>query len=185
LTRRRTGLFALAALLLLLAAGLWWSVRRAERLPDLARFDAPLTAAAREQRLDPDLLRGVVAAESGGDESAKSRAGALGLTQLMPATAREQAERLKLAPPDDAALLADPALNLRLGAAYLRRMLDLFDADEVLALAAYNAGPGRVTGWRRQAPGADGPAVLAQHGFRETRAYVQRVRSFRDRYRAR
>jgi soluble lytic murein transglycosylase len=185
LNRRPAGLLALAFLVVLLGAALWWGAARADRLPDLSRYDAPLTAAAREQRVDPDLLRGLVAAESGGDAEARSRAGALGLTQLMPGTAREQAQRLGLPAPDEPALLADAALNLRLGAAYLRRMLDAFGSDEVLALAAYNAGPGRVSGWRSKTPGADGPTVLAKHGYRETRAYVERVRAYRDRYRAR
>jgi soluble lytic murein transglycosylase len=178
----RRGILAAVALAaaIALAAFLAWDA--AHRLPDLSRFDATIEAAAGEFRIDPDLLRGLVAAESGGDPDAVSRAGARGLLQLMPATAREQAGRLGLGEISDERLLA-PAVNLRLGAAYLAWLLARYDGSDVLALAAYNAGPGRVDRWRRDAPGADPMTVVERGGFAETTNHVRKVLDFRDRYR--
>ena len=110
-----------------------------------------VSAAARDTGLSPWLIDAVARSESGYDADAVSPAGALGIMQLMPATARE----LGVDP-------RDPAQNIAGGALYLRRMLDRFDGDLELALAAYNAGTGNVL----------------RHGgvppFRETRDYVRR-----------
>jgi hypothetical protein len=112
-----------------------------------------LSRAGREHNLDVDLLASLVKAESGGDTRAVSRAGARGLTQLMPATAIDLgvADSFK---PDE---------NLRGGAAYLNQLLTRYRDNLALALAAYNAGP---------------DAVDRYHGippYRETRVYVARV----------
>jgi hypothetical protein len=112
-----------------------------------------LTRASHEHNLDMDLLASLVKTESGGDSRAVSRAGARGLTQLMPATAKEMgvADSFK---PDE---------NLRGGATYLDTLLTRYHDNLALALAAYNAGP---------------EAVDKYHGippYRETRAYVARV----------
>lgn len=118
--------------------------------PPPAYRDAVFSA-ARANGLSPWLVDAVARSESGYDPDAVSAAGALGIMQLMPATARE----LGVDP-------RDPAQNIAGGARYLRRMLDRFDDDLEQALAAYNAGSGSVL----------------RHGgvppFRETRAYVRR-----------
>lgn len=119
----------------------------------LRRHGAALHAAAARGRVSPPLLLALVVAESGGDPRAVSPKGAMGLGQLMPATA----ERFGVADP------FDPADNLSAAAAYLDVLLRAFNDDAVLALAAYNAGEGAVI--RR---GAVPP-------FEETRAYVPRV----------
>lgn len=90
--------------------------------------------ASRRHALDAALLRAVIEVESGYDPKARSPKGALGLMQLMPATARRYGVTDAL----------DPVQNLRGGAAYLRDLLALFDQDLKLALAAYNAGEGAV-----------------------------------------
>jgi len=112
-----------------------------------------IEAAAREAGIDPKLLDALVAQESSYDPNARSRAGAMGLTQLMPDTAKA----LGVSNP------FDPDENLRAGAKYLSSLLKRFD-DPALALAAYNAGPGRVERAGNQIP-----------NISETQAYVQRV----------
>ena len=97
-------------------------------------FDAQINAAAASNGIDPALLKGLVSQESGFNPSARSGAGAVGLTQLMPATASALGVTNPL----------DPAQSLQGGAKYLREQLDRFGGDETLALAAYNAGPGAV-----------------------------------------
>jgi soluble lytic murein transglycosylase-like protein len=97
-------------------------------------FGAEIDAAAASNGIDPALLKGLVSQESGFDPNARSGAGALGLTQLMPGTASSLGVTNPL----------DPAQSLQGGAKYLRQQLDRFGGDERLALAAYNAGPGAV-----------------------------------------
>lgn len=119
-------------------------------------FDALIDQHAALNGIRPDLVRAVIQVESGYNRYARSRKGALGLMQLMPATAAEFGVV-------DA---FSPAENIRAGAAYLRQLLDKYDRDEELALAAYNAGPGAVERYGHAVP-----------PYRETRDYVNRVQS--------
>jgi soluble lytic murein transglycosylase-like protein len=116
------------------------------------QFAAALKQAAAAANLSPSLLSALVWQESRWNPHAVSPKGAMGLAQLMPGTARD----LGVNP-------ADPVANLSGGARYLRYLLDTFDGDVEKALAAYNAGPGRV----RNAGGV--PAIA------ETRAYVASI----------
>ena len=150
--------------------------------PDLSAFSRPIEAAAAESGVDPDLLRGLVAAESGGNARARSRAGALGLVQLMPGTADETARLLGMRPPLD---LLDPETNVRLGARLLARHLADFSGDTSLAIASYNAGKTPVLRWRLRAPDADGATVIAREAYAETRRHVARTLRFAAGYRLR
>ena len=116
-------------------------------------FEAEINAAAASNGIDPALLKGLVAQESGFDPNARSGAGAVGLTQLMPGTAAA----LGVTDP------TDPAESLQGGARYLREQLDRFGGDERLALAAYNAGPGAVSKYGGVPP------------YAETQGYVNKV----------
>lgn len=118
-------------------------------------FDSIIRRAAVENDLSADLIHAVVRAESGYDPDCRSSAGAIGLMQLMPGTARA----LGVTNP------WDPAQNVLGGARYLREQLDRF-GDLTLALAAYNAGPGAV-----QRHGGVPP-------YDETQAYVRRVQRY-------
>ena len=121
-----------------------------------------ITAAARHG-LDPALLAGLVRQESNFNPTAGSPAGARGLTQLMPGTARG------LGVTD----VTDPAQALEGGAKYLRQQLDAFGGDVTRALAAYNAGPGAVQRFGGVPP------------YAETQNYVRKVQGFAAEYRAR
>jgi soluble lytic murein transglycosylase-like protein len=113
--------------------------------------------AARRYNLPPGLIRGVIRAESNFQVAAVSRAGAQGLMQLMPATARE----LGVADPFDI------EQNIDGGTRYMRQMLDSFDGDVKTALAAYNAGPGAVEKYGGRIP-----------PYQETEQYIDRVLRF-------
>jgi soluble lytic murein transglycosylase-like protein len=93
--------------------------------------------------VSPDLAARVAQAESGMGRALESPAGALGIMQVMPGTAEALARELGV-PHDLARLKTDHAYNARMGVAYLRKMLDRYQGNEALAVAAYNAGPGRV-----------------------------------------
>jgi len=146
----------------------------------LAHEDA-IRAQAHEKRLDPSLIAAVIYAESKFNDSTSS-AGALGLMQLLPSTAHFIADRSggTAFTTED---LSTPAINIAYGSWYLRYLLDRYDGDEVLALAAYNGGMGNVDRWVADA-GARGERLdVADIPFPETRAYVQRVLDTRREYR--
>jgi len=125
------------------------------------------------------LLLALVRQESSFDTAAVSPAGAYGLMQLMPATARQVAARLDL-PYDRERLRRDADYNLRLGHAYIERLIARYDGSLLLAVAAYNAGPARVDRWLERygdpRHGLVGPVDWIESlPFSETRNYVQRV----------
>ncbi len=125
------------------------------------------------------LVHALIRQESAFDEKAVSPAGARGLMQLMPATARGTARRLKTSH-RTGWLTSNPEHNIRLGVSYLQQMLDRFDGSYPLALAAYNAGPGRVDRWLRQFGDPREKEIdivdwIELIPVYETRNYVQRV----------
>src|SRR5262245_49244469 len=117
-------------------------------------YDDLILEHARLNDVRPDLVRAVVQVESAFNPNARSPKGALGLMQLMPATMQQFGVRNAF----------DPNENVRAGVAYLRQLLDRYDNDEQLALAAYNAGPGAVDKHGQTIP-----------PYRETRAYVSKI----------
>jgi soluble lytic murein transglycosylase len=139
--------------------------------------------------VEPALVLGIIRQESSFDTTTVSPVGASGLMQLMPATAAQTARAIGLRLPLPS-LTADTAVNIQLGAAYLRAVLDQFDNCAPLAIAAYNAGPGRVNEWLGSYgdPRGDGVEMLdwlEEIPFSETRNYVQRVIENEVIYRAR
>jgi len=136
--------------------------------------DVPTTDAP-EQALTLAIIR----QESNFDKDARSRVGARGLMQLMPATARQVARGLKI-PYVLSRLTAEPDFNLRVGSSYLQAQLEAFGGSYVLAVAAYNAGPHRVTQWLKERGDPRNPDIdmidwIERIPFAETRNYVQRV----------
>ncbi len=137
-----------------------------------ANWPAIAQAAARAG-VDPYLVAAVIREESRFDPQALSPAGAYGLMQLMPGTARGAARGLGLPPPDVRAL-SDPATNITLGTVVLAGELRRFGRPD-LALAAYNAGPEAVRRWQTQRPGADPDVFIETIPYAETRNYVKTV----------
>jgi soluble lytic murein transglycosylase-like protein len=119
-----------------------------------ARYDAVIARAATESAVEPELLRAVIAIESGFNARAVSRAGAAGLMQLMPSTAKRYGVHDRF----------DPAQNVRAGASHLKSLIRRYGDDLRLALAAYNAGETAVDRCGRCIP-----------QYRETQDYVPRV----------
>ncbi|WP_242361047.1 transglycosylase SLT domain-containing protein [Anaeromyxobacter sp. SG17] len=129
---------------------------------------------AKASSLDPDLLQALMREESRFNPSARSTTGALGLTQLMPRTARDVARGLKLGRVNPR-MLHRPGLNIRLGAAYLAELLAEFEGSTARAVAAYNAGPVAVWRWVRASPDEELDAWVERIPISETRDYVKRV----------
>lgn len=134
-------------------------------------YEHILRSHAANHELDPALLAAVVYVESGFDPNAQSAAGAIGLMQLLPDTAkgialRTGGDRFVVAD------LRDPEINIRYGSWYLAHLRSRY-RDPELALAAYHAGPGSVDHWRAEGLGIP---------FPETRAYVKKVERVRQMY---
>ena len=176
---QRILLLALAVLLLVVGLVALVAPSRAGIADRACRFDAHICRAAERLEVDPALVAAVIAVESKGEVRARSRVGALGLMQVMPATGREMAGRLGVRIGDDEDIY-EPEVNILLGTAYLKLQLDAFDGNERLALAAYNAGPRRVRDWVRAHPELGAEAALEREGYPVTRAYVANVLAYRD-----
>jgi soluble lytic murein transglycosylase-like protein len=116
-------------------------------------FSEAIEKAAKKYNIEPSLIKAIIKAESNFNPFATSKAGAQGLMQLMPQTA----EALGVSNP------FDPEQNIDGGVRYLRELLDDFNQNLILALAAYNAGPGKVREYKGVPP------------FRETQLYIKRV----------
>ena len=136
-------------------------------------YDAEVNAAAHLAQLAPEIVYGVVRQESLYRIDAVSNAGARGLMQLQPATARSTARYYKRPTPALTDLF-DPYINTALGAARLRMLLDEFDDQIPVALAGYNAGPNAVMRWLPQEP-LDSDIWIENIPYNETRGYVQRI----------
>jgi soluble lytic murein transglycosylase len=130
-------------------------------------------AAARAAGLDPYFVAAVIREESSYDPRARSGAGAMGLMQLMPDTARFVAQELGH-PLAEVAALWEPPVNVALGSRYLAQLHARF-RDPLLAIAAYNAGPHRVQRWVAERPRADMEEFVDQIPFDETRGFAKRV----------
>ncbi|MGL5031954.1 MAG: transglycosylase SLT domain-containing protein [Aeromonas sp.] len=145
------------------------------------RFPLPLaftfSQIAQERAMNTSLLYAISRQESALYPHAQSPVGARGMMQLMPATAKETADKLGM-PYGSPQQLFDPELNVRLGSAYLKRLLNIYDGNRVLAAAAYNAGPGRIKRWRDQSDDKPMDVWVESIPYNETRNYVQNVLSF-------
>ena len=136
-------------------------------------FADEVAMAAKLTEVEPHLLYGVLRQESLFRADAASSAGALGVAQLTPATARETARRWSLPAPNRAQLF-DPMISITLGAARVADLLEQFDADLPVALGAYNAGEAAAARWLPPRE-IDSDVWIENIPYNETRAYVRRV----------
>lgn len=157
-------------------------------LPEEARrlyypidYQEPIRTWSAMNRLPPYLVFGIIRQESAFDPSAQSWAGARGLMQLMPATARELALKNGLSYSHD--LLSDPAFNVRLGTTYFRQVFSMFDENLELSLAGYNGGPYRIKRLWKESGGSEIDRFLEGLGLEEPKAYVKRILVLSDSYR--
>ena len=170
-----TAVLALAGVSLGVAAIALGAPEWSQRLVVPLEYEEQIASSAARHGVDPYLVAAVISAESGFDAGGVSSKGAVGLMQLMPETAAEQAAVTGRSPvgPED---LTDPATNIELGTGYLARLLRRY-GDERAAIAAYNAGMGVTDRWITEGPVEDTVA------FPETREFLRRVLAERDRYR--
>jgi len=146
----------------------WWSTIKAE---------------SAKNNLDPYLVASLIRQESEFDPTAVSYANAWGLMQLLPTTGKQMAHAEGLTRFQTYQLL-DPATNLRLGTRYLRQMMDKFGGVQEYALAAYNAGDGRVVDWEAAGPYRGMDEFVESIPITQTREYVQSILRNEEIYRA-
>jgi len=158
------------------------TVAKSDHLDDLElRFPVLyrdlVEANAERNHIDPDWVYGILRQESAFVSDARSQAGALGLMQLMPQTGRLTGRRINLRVPNSRAIL-NVENNVRLGASYLRNVLDVNNGHQVLATASYNAGPNRVREWLPERGTLDADVWVDTVPYNETRNYVKNVMAF-------
>jgi soluble lytic murein transglycosylase len=183
--RRRLALFGLLAIVaagaIMVAAGIGPLGDAVREITLPLRHEDIIRQQAREKGLDPALVAGVIYEESRFRDQT-SHAGARGLMQITPATARFIARDSggTAFVHDD---LATPQINIAYGTYYLRYLLRRYDGNETLAIAAYNAGETNVSRWVAQAGGAGEFDSTRDIPFKETRDYVRHVQQRRADYR--
>jgi soluble lytic murein transglycosylase len=182
--RRRIAAVLGAALVAGLAIALTWPgfhhAVREIALP--LRHEDIIRQQARDKGLDPALIAAVIYAESHFRDGQTSAAGAQGLMQLTPATARMIARKsggVAFTVRD----LGTPQVNIAYGAWYLRYLMGRYAGNETFALAAYNGGEGNVDRWIAAAERRNEALTIAAIPFSETRTYVQRVQDAKREYR--
>ncbi|MCQ4319133.1 transglycosylase SLT domain-containing protein [Stutzerimonas stutzeri] len=136
-----------------------------------------LVNAAKAREIHPSWVFAITRQESAFMADARSHVGATGLMQLMPATAKETARRFGI-PLSSPQQVLNPNVNIQLGAAYLSQIYGQFNGNRVLASAAYNAGPGRVRQWLKNADHLPFDVWVENIPFDETRQYVQNVLTY-------
>jgi soluble lytic murein transglycosylase len=159
--------------------GVWVSRRAAADKITLLKYGYPAPFYDYPSAPEKALILAISRQESNFDPTARSHAGARGLMQLMPATARNVSRAARVRYTRDR-LTSDPAYNLKIGSRYLASLVRSFDGSYVLAAAAYNAGPNRARRWIRRygdprQPDTDAIDWIENIPFSETRNYVQRV----------
>jgi soluble lytic murein transglycosylase len=183
MTRRIIGTVAAIAVTALFVGVVASMLHQASRELALPLSDASIIREqAAEKQLDPALIAAVIYAETKFDPRPSS-AGAEGLMQILPSTAYYLAH-LSGGISFTASDLAEPSVNVAYGSYYLRYLLNHYDGNEMLAVAAYNGGLTNVDEWEEHAQSAGHELTIAEIPFPQTREYVQRVLNAQRAYRA-
>jgi soluble lytic murein transglycosylase len=174
--------FVVAATAVAMAVLSPWADKAVQEISLPLRHDDIIRQQAQDKRLDPALIAGVIYVESRFRDQT-SHAGAKGLMQILPSTA-DYIARKSGGTAFEQGDLASPQINIAYGSWYLRYLLEHYHGNELLALAAYNAGEGKVDEWYRDASARGEDFDVASHiPFPETRGYVGSVLEVRGRYR--
>jgi soluble lytic murein transglycosylase len=182
MTRRALGTIAAIVVTVLFVGLVASMLHQAARNLALPLSDASIIREqAAKKRLDPALIAAVIYAETKFDPR-RSSAGAEGLMQILPSTAYYLAQ-LSGGNGFTASDLEQPSVNVAYGSYYLRYLLNHFDGDEMLAVAAYNGGLTNVDGWVAKADAEGRHLSVAEIPFPQTREYVQRVLNAQQAYR--
>ncbi|MBR6562366.1 MAG: lytic transglycosylase domain-containing protein [Clostridia bacterium] len=176
--KKKTALIVCVVMLALLGLACVLSVGEVQKLFYPREYTEYVTAYAAEYGVPEPLVYAVIRAESGFDERAESRVGAKGLMQMMPDTLDWLSRLIGEETPTD---IFDPETNVKYGTYYLRHLYDRFGSWET-ALAAYNAGHGRVAEWLNDSRYSDDGQMLTEIPISETRNYVNKVMGNFDTY---
>ena len=175
--RRRGCAFGPILWIFIILAALWgikWGMATYFPMP----YGDMASEAAADYDVDKALLYAVMKAESNFDEGALSPKGARGLMQMMPETAKWCGEKTGIENPD----LLNPRESIRVGAYYLAYLINRYEGDERVAVAAYNAGHGRVDSWLSDKAVSPDGKTLSAIPYPETEKYVKKVMLFRKIY---
>lgn len=140
-------------------------------------FERPMLKESRKQAIDPAWAYAITRQESAFMPSVRSKAGAVGLMQVMPTTAEYIARKAGFDYSSSEELI-NPEVNIRFGTSYLRQMLDKHAGNPILATAAYNAGPGAVKRWLPETDALPADVWVESIPYKETRGYVKNVLAF-------
>lgn len=177
LRRRLLFVIIVAIIAVLFIQSTWIS----ERLYPV-KYKGIIMEKSNKYEVDPHLIAAVIRVESNFKPSSESPKGAVGLMQLMPTTAEWIVERAAMDAVSDDKLKLDPELNIELGTWYLKHLLERFEGDMIISIAAYNAGPGNVSKWLSEQTWDGQYESADQIPFGETRNYVQKVVYYYNKY---
>ncbi|MBQ7876128.1 MAG: lytic transglycosylase domain-containing protein [Clostridia bacterium] len=144
------------------------------------KYTSDIRDCSEEMGVDPHLVAALVKAESNFDRDAQSGAGAKGVMQLTDETAKFCADKLGIELKDGD--IYNPDINIRLGVYYLKRTLELFDGDVTLAVAAYNAGEGRVREWLNDKRYSSDGKTLHTIPYEETKNHIEKIQTYQKVY---
>lgn len=134
-----------------------------------------------EYKLDKNLVYSIIKAESGFDPKAVSTSNAKGLMQILDSTGKWAAEKIKIKD-FESSMLLEPKINIRIGCWYIAKLLNQYDQNTDLALAAYNAGSGNVSKWLKDTGFSKDGKTLDNIPFEETREYISKINKYKKMY---
>ncbi len=178
--KKRTRILIAAAMLVLALIAALWLGRELEKRTYKLSYPKTIAQYAKEFDVDPFLVAAMIHCESANRPEAVSVDGAIGLMQVMPDTGEWIAGKLGISD-FHADSLFEPAVNIRFGCWYLKFLLDRYDQDRQLAVAAYNAGHGNVDKWLDD-PSVSAKGQLVNIPYEETKTYVEKVQRAYEKY---